>query len=847
MTPSKPIPGLVWAAFALLAFNVLSVQAQTLKWLRQQGTPTGDFSYGVSADTLGNVYNSGATDANLGGAHFGASDAFVSKHDSNGTLRWTRQLGTSGNDRSFGVSAEGSDHIYIAGATEGLLGDVSVGGNDAFLGKYDASGTLLWTQQLGTTDDDAASSVSSDGVGSVYIAGLTSGSLGGVHVGDNDAFLSKYDASGGLQWTRQLGTTHRDVATSVSSDGLGSVYVAGITEGDLGIANAGGEDAFVSKFDSNGNLQWTRQYGTSDDDKSRGVSADLLGNVFVVGDTGGLTTGAWLSKYDSLGNLVWTRLVSSLASESRGVSADGVGNVFISGTIFNNGDGDAFVREYDTNGLLLWTQQIDIDGEDYWNGISANGVEGVFVSGVSGADPNRDVYVAKYSTVPEPATLALASFLLLAVVASTRRSWIVHSRCHLTAVPLAAGDTVSTTRTAAIGVAIALISALIALADHKPNHNSGGGGGSGGGSSLQFVDLHPPGNDYRSAAAINNSGIAVGQVDEVAGYWDTTATTPAFAPLAGNGWSADDINELGAIVGVGPAPTHDAYYWASPVAAPITLPLPAGFDNGFARGLSRDGIIVGEIWGEQTSASAAWRVNGSAVFGPVLFPSGSYLNDVASLGSGVNRIVGSSSDPAEQVVATAWDVNLSADGSFTVAGSTVLIPDQTSFADAITERGDVSGQVHRDDQVGANLNGFAYNAFVIRDELQILENARRERWGEGHDLNDTDVVGETAYANYADRDATRWSLGGKPEKLSETYLDESWFWSVAYGINDAGAIVGVGLLEGDDGRAWLLRPAPASLSSATVPEPSAIVLLALGTLLMGSDRRRRERQSIWKQ
>jgi hypothetical protein len=81
--------------------------------------------------------------------------------------------------------------------------------------------------------------------------------------------------------------------------------------------------------------------------------------------------------------------------------------------------------------------------------------------------------------------------------------------------------------------------------------------------------------------------------------------------------------------------------------------------------------------------------------------------------------------------------------------------------------------------------------------------------------------------------------------LSETYLDESWYWSVAYGINDAGAIVGVGLLEGDNGRAWLLRPAPPSpSSSAAVPEPSAFVLLVFGTLILGYARARSERHGI---
>jgi hypothetical protein len=395
----------------LLAFIFAAVcststaQAQTLEWIRQQGTSAGDYSYGVSADGLGNVYNSGTTNGNLGGTSFGAADAFLSKHDSGGALLWTRQLGTSGNDRSFEVSADGIDNVYIAGATTGILGGASAGGNDAFLSKYDASGTLLWTQQLGTVGNDAASSVSSDGSGSVYISGITSGDLGGANAGDKDAFLSKYDATGALLWTQQIGSANWDSASSVSSDGLGSVYISGKTLGDLGSANAGGEDAFLAKYDSSGDLQWTRQLGTPADDTSHGVSADHLGNVFVVGNTADPNPDAWVSKYDSLGNLLWTgQLDGAWASDGEGVSADGLGNVYISGQIYeevNPSLGDAFVSKYDARGVLMWTQLLDISGQDLAKGVSADGLGDVFVAGFNGEPglfADDDVFVAKYST-----------------------------------------------------------------------------------------------------------------------------------------------------------------------------------------------------------------------------------------------------------------------------------------------------------------------------------------------------------------------------------------------------------------------------------------------------------------
>jgi hypothetical protein len=106
------------------------------------------------------------------------------------------------------------------------------------------------------------------------------------------AFLSAAEAhvqAETLHWTRQLGTSAVDESTGVSADGLGNVYISGWTYGNLGGPNAGGADAFVSKYDSAGALQWTRQLGTSDYDESTGVSADGLRNVYRSGDnTSGL-------------------------------------------------------------------------------------------------------------------------------------------------------------------------------------------------------------------------------------------------------------------------------------------------------------------------------------------------------------------------------------------------------------------------------------------------------------------------------------------------------------------------------------------------------------------------------
>jgi hypothetical protein len=272
--------------------NIEPAAAVNLDWTRQLGTSAREDNYGVSADGLGNVYISGYTQGGLQGTNVGARDAFVAKYDSSGTRLWTKQLGSTVDDRGWGVSADGVGNVYMAGTTAGSLQGANLGGTDAFLTKYDTTGALLWTRQLGSTVDDDCRNVYADGAGNVYISGFTSGSLQGSNAGLTDAFVSKYNSTGTLQWTRQLGTTSTDYSYGVTADALGNVYISGTTSGHFQGSGAVNEDAFVAKYNSAGVLQWTQQLGTTTKaDRNFTVSADTLGNVFISGVTNGSLQG----------------------------------------------------------------------------------------------------------------------------------------------------------------------------------------------------------------------------------------------------------------------------------------------------------------------------------------------------------------------------------------------------------------------------------------------------------------------------------------------------------------------------------------------------------------------------
>ena len=131
----------------------------------------GEVSYSVDTDDNGGIYITGYTWGNLdGNTNVSGTDAFLSKYDSTGTKLWTQLLGSSSIEHSWGVATDSEGGVYITGNTEGNLdGNTNKGGRDAFLAKYDSKGTKLWTKLLGTSSFDVSQDVTTDGVGGVYI------------------------------------------------------------------------------------------------------------------------------------------------------------------------------------------------------------------------------------------------------------------------------------------------------------------------------------------------------------------------------------------------------------------------------------------------------------------------------------------------------------------------------------------------------------------------------------------------------------------------------------------------------------------------------------------------------
>jgi hypothetical protein len=367
----------------------------------QLGTSLYDGANGVATDSSGNVYVTGQTFAGLdGNANAGSLDAFLSKYNSNGVKIWTRQPGTTGAETGTGVATDSNLNVYITGyTTGGLDGNISAGGNDLFLSKYFPNGSLQWTRQLGTSSDDIATSVTTDNSGNVYVAGYTRAGLDGQTFvgGFYDLFITKYNASGTKQWTRQLGSTGDDYANGITTDSSGNVYVTGATTGGLdGNTSAGLEDIFITKYNASGTKQWTRQLGTTRPEFGRGIVADVSGDIYVTGYTFGSLDGntvsgfndAFLSKYDANGVKQWTRLLGASSNDfAYAVTAGTTGGIYLTGETNGNlgsasaGGSDLFVARYDTSGVRTWVRQVGTSGADYGFGIATDPSGNIYAAG----------------------------------------------------------------------------------------------------------------------------------------------------------------------------------------------------------------------------------------------------------------------------------------------------------------------------------------------------------------------------------------------------------------------------------------------------------------------------------
>ncbi|MGK7872445.1 MAG: SBBP repeat-containing protein [Xenococcaceae cyanobacterium] len=376
------------------------------------GSSGWDLSSGITLDGQGNVYTAsslqgpfhgGGYKLNLDGKTITTKryeDPFVTKFDDSGNLVWVNHFGNS-RDRSsesaHDVAVDSANQqVYVVGRwhyySDNYWPELDIRGkgdghDDAYLAAFDNnSGNLLWARDIGGTSGDQGLDVAVDGAGNIYITGYFDSSnlqIDGAPIsltnqGSRDAFIVKYDPSGTFLWATSIGGPEQDYINDVAVDSKDNVYIAGQFEGSVNIGGInftsnGLTDAFVAKYDSNGNLLWAKSFGDSNYDAIASLAVDSENNLYVGGgfrdtldiDKDGTNdftskgeSDVFIAKYDSSGNLLGASSFGGTGIDGvSGIAVDSAGNAYITGifqntmdvggtTLTSNGGSDVYTAKW---------------------------------------------------------------------------------------------------------------------------------------------------------------------------------------------------------------------------------------------------------------------------------------------------------------------------------------------------------------------------------------------------------------------------------------------------------------------------------------------------------------------
>ena len=231
-------------------------------WYNDQfGSSLPDESYALAVDDQGSVFASGWTYGDMEGTNEGEYDVWLAKFDPLGEQEWIRQFGSESFEFVWGLDTDREGNAYVGGWTSGNVSSELAGSYDGLIAKYDTNGNRLWVKQFGSFGDDEISNLVLSEDDYLYVTGFTNGELVGDDLAsesgnDYDAFAAKYDLEGNLVWMQQFGSSGTEQARSLVVDSLlGEVYVTGITDSSLGASNQGSFDGWVAKLDAiNGEL-----------------------------------------------------------------------------------------------------------------------------------------------------------------------------------------------------------------------------------------------------------------------------------------------------------------------------------------------------------------------------------------------------------------------------------------------------------------------------------------------------------------------------------------------------------------------------------------------------------------
>ncbi len=222
---------------------------------------------------------------------------------------------------------------------------------------------VIWGKQIGTSEEEGADDLTLDKKGNIYIAGWTGGNLFGQHQGKRDIFIVKMDSNGQILWSKQLGTAEEELCVKIATDGE-NVYLLTDTEGGWFGESLGRDDIILLKFSSDGQLLWGKRLGGSEQDFCADIAVDQQGNIYIIGNTGSNLFAkkrnayeVFLAKFDAAGNLLWGK---QFEDGLDAIVVDHQGNIYVSGGSYDkvNDTSLLVLAKFAPDGTMIWRQTL---------------------------------------------------------------------------------------------------------------------------------------------------------------------------------------------------------------------------------------------------------------------------------------------------------------------------------------------------------------------------------------------------------------------------------------------------------------------------------------------------------
>jgi hypothetical protein len=338
-------------------------------------------------------------------------------------VQWEKTFG--GSEDEVAVAARSTrDGGYVLGGysysePSGNKTSPSFDAGDFWVVKLNSAGERQWDKSVGGAEFDGIRNLQQTADGGYILVGISfSGATGNKNSPSygpksGDYWVVKLNASGDKQWDQTFGGTAIDTATCVQQTSDGGFIVGGNslsgasgnkTSGNYG---SGSSDFWIVKLDANGNKQWERVHGGTDDDELACIEMAPGGGFILAGTSFSGTTGNktaanrgqrsgdyWLLKLDASGNKQWEQtyggndaeeLHSALPTIDGGYLLGGTSTSGASGnkTSGNQGSHDYWIVKIDAAGNRLWDRTHGGEDSDLLYSVRAASDGGFLLGGVS--------------------------------------------------------------------------------------------------------------------------------------------------------------------------------------------------------------------------------------------------------------------------------------------------------------------------------------------------------------------------------------------------------------------------------------------------------------------------------